>query len=49
MASVIRQGRMFKDWLKEINWFDHVSILSIDKQRLATRIYVFLLTSKSHK
>lgn len=47
MTTFVEQGRVskVKEWLKELNEFDHVNSLPIGQQRLATRIYVVLLTS----
>lgn len=45
MITFVEQGRVFKEWLKELNEFDHVNTLPTGQQRLATRIYVVLLTS----
>jgi hypothetical protein len=45
MADSLRQrSRALKIWLEELNRFDHVRNLEVAQQRLATRIYLVILT-----
>ena len=49
METFRRQGRTFIAWLQQLNQFDYVNSIREDQQRLATRIYMFLLSSQLSK